>query len=103
MCGRFSLEATKEGIEQTFGVSLSDLNYKPRLNIAPHQGILVIIQDEKGDRQALPMVWGFIPSWVKDLERMQPPINARLETADKSRYFQYSYKNRRCLIPVTSF
>lgn len=103
MCGRFALDAPKEKIEKKFGVSLVGLNYKPRMNIAPHQGILTIILDEKGKLKAEPMVWGFIPSWVKDAESSHQPINARIETASSNPYFRHSYKNRHCLIPVTSF
>ncbi len=103
MCGRFALDAPKAKIEEKFGISLSGYNYKPRLNISPHQGILVVIHDEQSKHKAIPTLWGFIPNWVKEINPAQAPINARLETAATNRYFNYAFKKRRCLIPVTSF
>ena len=44
------------------------------------------------------MKWGFMPSFAK-----RPIINARSETVDMKPTFRYSFYNRRCIIPATSF
>ena len=103
MCGRFSLLNTKEEIEQTFKVSFADLDYQPRLNIAPHQGILTICLNHQGNQETSRMYWGFIPFWTKDFHTAHKSINARSETLHIKPYFRQAFKTGRCLIPATSF
>ena len=40
MCGRYSLAADLEDIQQRFELFASDLTYSPRYNIAPTQPVL---------------------------------------------------------------
>lgn len=103
MCGRFSLTASRDEIREKFKVSFMDLDYQPRINIAPNQGILTVLLDNEGNSTITLMYWGFIPTWVKDLKSVHKSINARVETIQSKPYFRHAFKNNRCLIPATAF
>ena len=45
MCGRYSLAADLEDIQQRFELFASDLTYSPRYNIAPTQPVLAVTND----------------------------------------------------------
>ena len=109
MCGRFTLIATPEEVEEAF--ALIDLDAFPaRYNIAPTQPILVVVSAparEPGsnlpDREALLVRWGFIPSWAKNPGDMPLMINARAETAETKPAFKTAMRHRRVLVPTTGF
>lgn len=109
MCGRFSLTATPEQVQELF--SLLELeDFPARYNIAPTQPILVIISGEtkdKGsnlpDRRAMLVRWGLLPSWVKDPKDFPLLINARSETAIGKASFKAAMRHRRVLIPASGF
>ena len=56
MCGRYSLAADLEGIQQRFELFGGDLTCSPRYNIAPTQPVLVGTNDE--GRQSTYLRWG---------------------------------------------
>jgi putative SOS response-associated peptidase YedK len=63
-------------------------------NIAPSLFLLAArVMD--GQREAVALKWGFVPSWSKDTEGW---INARSETAATKPAFRSAFKSRRCLI-----
>lgn len=99
MCGRYSLFAPREDIEERFGATFAD-DYEPRYNAAPSQSLPVITADEPGTIQR--MEWGLIPSWAEDHSEFEF-INARAETVDQKRSFAEAYERRRCLVPADGF
>src|SRR5690606_20722357 len=87
MCGRFSLTATPEEVQELFGLEEIE-DFPARYNIAPTQPILIVAGDRsrgegdnRTDRRALLARWGFLPGWVKDPAEFPLLINARSETA----------------------
>ncbi|WP_368505182.1 SOS response-associated peptidase [Alkalihalophilus sp. As8PL] len=100
MCGRYTLTATKEQIEEQLGVQLED--YQPRYNIAPSQRVLSLISDGKS-RRAGYLKWGLVPVWAKDPKIGYKMINARGETVDEKPAFKRLFKRRRCLIVADGF
>ncbi|KHF38502.1 SOS response-associated peptidase [Halalkalibacter okhensis] len=100
MCGRFTLTATKEQIEEQLYVELFD--YQPRFNIAPSQPVLSIISDGE-KRRAGYLRWGLVPVWAKDPKIGYKMINARGETVDEKPAFKRLLKRRRCLIVSDGF
>lgn len=106
MCGRFTLTQEAEGVRQRFYVpdTFRDTRLVPDLsyNIAPTQQVTVVINDADG-RNLTTFQWGLIPSWVKDLKKMKPMINARLETIAEKPFFKSALSKRRCLIPADGF
>ena len=98
MCGRFTLKSpSRVKFDRAAHSSLPLL--VPRYNIAPSQDVLVIVQDRL-EREAIFLQWGLIPSWSKEAKGF---INARSETLDKKPSFSESFQKRRCLIPADGF
>ena len=49
------------------------------------------------------MEWGLLAPWANSLKDAPRPINARLETVDKSSMFRASFQKKRCLVPSRGF
>lgn len=102
MCGRFTRLYSWRVLQE-----LMDLRFpppeemRPTWNMAPSQCTPVCRLDAQGNRQVVPMRWGFTPRWSKDGK--PGPINARSETAATSAMFKGAYESRRCLVPVSGF
>ena len=102
MCGRFTLQITKEMIAEIFGISILQ-DIQPRYNIAPTQQVAIVRTSPDGTKHLDLLKWGLIPSWSKDPSIGSRMINARSETADTKPSFRSAFKNRRCIIPASGF
>jgi putative SOS response-associated peptidase YedK len=109
MCGRFSLTATPQEVQELFGLEEIE-DFPPRYNIAPTQPILIIAGDvrraegdNRSDRRALLARWGFLPGWVKDPADFPLLINARSETAAEKASFRAAMRHRRILVAASGF
>lgn len=109
MCGRFSLTATPEEVQELFGLEEIE-GFPPRYNIAPTQAILIVAGDRRHedgdnrtDRRALLARWGFLPGWVKDPADFPLLINARSETAAEKASFRAAMRHRRVLVAASGF
>jgi putative SOS response-associated peptidase YedK len=101
MCGRYTLTANPEQLQQAFpGVKIPE-GIAPRYNIAPSQPVAVIANNQP-DRLDF-FVWGLIPSWAKDPSIGNRMINARAETLTEKPSYRNAFKRRRCLIPASGF
>jgi putative SOS response-associated peptidase YedK len=78
MCGRFALYSSPGRIKTHFA-TVNELDFDSSFNIAPAQTVPVIREDETGQRIVTLARWGLIPSWVKDTDEMQQPVNAKAE------------------------
>ena len=101
MCGRYSLKADLEDIQQRFELMTSDFDYSPKYNIAPTQPILTVTNGE--GRRASYMRWGLIPSWAKSSSVGNRLINARAETVAERNSFRTALTRRRCLVLADGF
>ena len=101
MCGRFTLTADLERLEERFVFRAASLSYVPRYNIAPTQPVLALL--ENGERRAGFLRWGLIPSWAKDPAIGNRMINARAETLAEKPSFRRALHKRRCLIMADGF
>ena len=101
MCGRFALFHSPEqwGLES---LSVQLPGWHPRYNIAPSQSIAVVHRGAPG-LSAHPMLWGFVPHWVREDKPRIQPINARIETAADKPMFREALARHRCLIPASGF
>ncbi len=125
MCGRYTL-TSPEDIAGRFGLgALAETRTEPRFNVAPTQGVPVIIGERpaapaasgvsEDDQSATPaaahgftptlsvMRWGFQPAWMKSDGQRPPPINARSESLLERPMFRGSVAHGRCLIPADGF
>jgi putative SOS response-associated peptidase YedK len=101
MCGRFTLTATPDQLQEAFPGIAVPAQMAPRYNVAPSQPIPVVPND---GRNAVDFfAWGLIPSWAKDPSIGNRMINARGETLAEKPSFRNAYKRRRCLILADGF
>ena len=101
MCGRYTLESDIDFLQQRFKFAVSDLNIKPRYNIAPTQDVLTVTKN--GDRHGQFMRWGLVPFWAKDLKIGNRMINTKSETLAEKASFRNAFKKRRCLVLADGF
>ena len=73
---------------------------RPRYNVAPSQGVPVLVDDGTGRRHFLPVRWGFQPIWVVDDPTRPPPPTARVESLPVSNLFRDYLMRRRCVVPA---
>ncbi len=101
MCGRFTLVADPELIQQAFALDSVPQEITPRYNIAPTQPVLALTNE--GTRDAQYLHWGLIPSWAKDPKIGSRMINARAETLAEKPSFRNAFQQRRCVIFADGF
>ena len=101
MCGRYSLKADLEDIQQRFEFLAGELVYSPRYNIAPTQPVLAVTSGT--DRRASYMRWGLIPSSARNATVGNRLINARGETVAERNSFRTAFIRRRCLVLADGF
>jgi putative SOS response-associated peptidase YedK len=105
MCGRYVIEGTTE-LSERFQLRQIPADLFPEwttYNAAPTQLLPVIVEDEAGEREALPMQWGLVPRWRRDDRKGVAPINARAETLFEKPMFRNLTKARRCIVPASGF
>jgi putative SOS response-associated peptidase YedK len=102
VCGRYTLTDPTE-LKRRFGlVESSDTRITPRFNIAPSQGVPIVIQTPLG-LELRAAGWGFRPVWVREDAKRPPPINARAEGVATSGLFREALAARRCVVPADGF
>jgi putative SOS response-associated peptidase YedK len=101
MCGRFTRSQNIPAIAQEFGITLTTCDLGPSYNIAPTQKVAVIITE--GVKQLVPVRWGLVPSWAKDVSVGNKMINARAETITEKASYRNAFKKRRCLVIADGF
>ena len=102
MCGRYTL-TSPEDIAGRFGLgALTETHIEPRFNVAPSQGVPVIVGRESGP-DLTTMRWGFQPAWMRTDGQRPPPINARGESLLDRPMFRGAVAHGRCLIPADGF
>jgi len=104
MCGRIVLSSSIEAIAAAFGIADPArhlIHLAPRYNIKPGEALAIVRTGTFGDRELVPLTWGFIPREAKVPGRRQ--INARAETVDKIWPWRHAFRERRCLVVVDGF
>lgn len=94
MCGRYSLEVSKEGLTERYNLKKITSDYQEREEIFPATVAPIILPDT----DLAFLEWGFTPQFAK-----RPLINARAETILEKPTFRKAFKTKRCLIPATAF
>ena len=100
MCGRNSLFIDQQDLESAFdAIVVANGGYTPRYNIAPGDGLEVIISEAPDEIDRF--YWGLIPPWADDPS--DGIINARSETVDEKRVFHEAWESRPCLVLSSGF
>jgi putative SOS response-associated peptidase YedK len=102
MCGRFTLHTPPDVLREHFGLDESPQHVEASYNITPSQEI-VAVRETDGRREVVPLRWGLIPSWSKDIRTGNRMINARAETVAVKPAYRAAFRRRRCLIPADGF
>ena len=98
MCGRFAITSPPEAVRAFFHYA-ENPNFPPRYNIAPTQPIPIVAAHRETRHFQLAR-WGFLPGFVKDVQKFPLLINARAETVAEKPSFRAALRRRRCLIPA---
>lgn len=101
MCGRFTLTADPNELQEVFPWLNVPDEISPRYNIAPTQPVAVV--PNNGENKLDFFVWGLIPFWADDPKIGSRMINARSETLAEKPSFRNAYKRRRCLVLADGF
>lgn len=104
MCGRYTLgNLLTKKFEEALGFSMPAL--EERYNVCPGQDNPVIRGKGSASAKILcePILWGFVPSWLKEPDTQASTINARMETVAEKPYFRDAYRKRRCLVPADGY
>lgn len=108
MCFTINVNTTRDAIEKRFNVDasvLADFEYRYFYRAFENPLIPVITQEEPGKIQLL--LWGLIPSWIKDADQAEKirkaTYNARSESIDEKPSFRGSFKNKRCWVIAKGF
>jgi putative SOS response-associated peptidase YedK len=102
MCGLYSFRSSPEEARSLFKY-LEQPIFPPRQYVTPGSPIAVMRRGLTGQREFALVRWGFIPSWVKEVQPGRPLINARAETIYEKPSFKNAIRRRRCLIPADGF
>ncbi|AEU37468.1 SOS response-associated peptidase [Granulicella mallensis] len=97
MCGRYRRKSDKQRIAEAFAASvgLEELYLGPEDDIAPGSMQPVVTVNRDGERQIEMMRWAF-----KLPDRLL--FVARSEGIEHSKFWQDSFKQRRCIVPADS-
>ena len=98
MCGRASLTASPEELEEAFGLA-SAPSLSPRYNIAPSEPMLVVRAGSAGQREVVVLRWGLVRPGSEDAKA---PINLPVERAARGA-LRATLRERRCIVPLTGF
>lgn len=88
MCGRFSLFAPPDDLEDRFDASF-EYPYQRRYNAAPGQALPVITDERPDGIRAFE--WGLVPLWADGRDDVGDLINARGETVAEKPSFRRSF------------
>ena len=102
MCGRYTLHAPLEIIEQIFRLLKDNASVAPSYNIAPGQETAIVVREAGGNRLKS-CRWGFLPPWAKGPAGGRPMINARAETITEKPAFREAFRTQRCLVVADGF
>ena len=100
MCGRNSLFIPQSDLEDRLDADVaSDVEYRPRYNIAPGSSLEVVTNEAPGE--IVQHHWGLLPFWADEID--DGYINARSETAHEKRAFKNAWEKRPCLVLSSGF
>ncbi|OIJ65437.1 SOS response-associated peptidase [Streptomyces mangrovisoli] len=113
MCGRYASTRSPQDLAPLFGVADPPPRetLAPSWNVAPTDEVWAVLERaSRGDdgpsaveRALLPLRWGLVPSWAKDVKVGSRMINARVETVHEKPAYRRAFARRRCLLPADGF
>jgi putative SOS response-associated peptidase YedK len=108
MCGRTFRISNGRRIREQFAITdPADVpdDYPPSWNIAPTtiQPVVRLSRDTH-ERELVPMRWGLVPYWAKDMKSLGlSTLNAQAETLMSKAIWRGPLERRRCLVPADGY
>ncbi|ODA28648.1 SOS response-associated peptidase [Planctopirus hydrillae] len=103
MCGRYTLRTHLNQLLQLYAAK-SQVEWKPRYNIAPTQQVAAVRSlPDSTSRELVLLRWGLVPAWADDPKIGSRMINARAETLAEKPSFKTALRRRRCLVLADGF
>src|SRR5262245_47243711 len=101
MCNLYSMRKSRDELRGLFRISDNRaVRIDPLPAIFPGWTAPVVRLADDGERELVPMRWGFIR--LQPGKAPRPVTNTRDDNLD-SRFWRPSFEKRRCLVPATSF
>jgi putative SOS response-associated peptidase YedK len=101
MCNLYSMTSNREAIIRLFKVGHNRATaIEPKRAVFPGHDAPVVRSAQDGERELIALSWGFVLN-LKD-QAPKRVTNVRDDKLD-SRFWNASFRERRCLVPVTSF
>lgn len=103
MSDRFVLQASKEEIEEVFGVSSDRKDFfESDFNITP--GTLIpVVYTEDSERGIYNFIWGLIPEGADEETAGRENYEIPIEELEEDEWLSECLSQRRCLIPANGF
>ena len=96
MCGRFTITAEEELLEERYQAALEETTYVPHYNVSPSALLSTIILNEE-PTVFQTLKWGIHPKWLPSKAREL--VNVRAETIQEKPTFKKNFEEKRCIIP----
>jgi putative SOS response-associated peptidase YedK len=108
MCYTIEINLTREQIEKRFGSRFrndQEFTRGKKVSAFSLPSVPVICSDSPDEVKT--MIWGLIPSWIKDEKSAQSirmkTFNAKSETLEDKPSFRNPFNSRRCMVLVNGF
>ncbi|MGM0545559.1 MAG: SOS response-associated peptidase [Bacteroidota bacterium] len=103
MSDRFVFEASKQQVEQQFGVSTARNDFfKSDYNIIPGS-LIPVVYEEENERKIYNFRWGLIPPDANEEIDGNKNFEVPLEDLGDEKWFAEYVTSQRCLIPASGF
>lgn len=109
MCFTVNVNIVREELEKKFGTGfIEPRDYSPSYYYHAHSLPELPVAGHFNNEFSISLLkWGLIPGWVSEEDKAGEirymTFNARAETLANKPSFKYSFKKRRCIIPVRGF
>lgn len=91
-----------KALEKEFEAAFEEEVDFKQFNIAPTARVPVILNEDRGLFHLV--TWGIVPKWMEKKGKTPTGlINVRSETVQEKPTWKHDFKERRCIIPATSF
>ena len=103
MSDRFAIYATRDEMENIFGVT-SERNdlYEPNYNIIPGERVPVVFKEE-GKKRIHEFQWGLIPPDADAEREGREQFEVMVEEIKEDQWLSECFQKRRCIIPANGF
>ena len=103
MCNFYANRRSVDELQRAFAFPERP-NLEPRTVVRPTNVQHVVARGQDDGRHLVPMRWGLVPPWAKDVKTGLTTTNARSETLTVKPMFREPFaKGRRCLVPLDGF